>query len=368
MRYVNKTGLTREILQDTISAKNISDIVIYPLFGDLHSVIFIGQLLLDKVVNKNKYNIVLTWPGLEKLISGANEVWCLSTSYNYKAFHDQAQGIDNVGSAKNVLMRSLNENFINIDELKQIKKRYNHNIEKEFLQEKPFTLQGFQYLPASNLINIEKSNKKKVLIFPFLTHKVISDNSIVHELIDPMIYIEIVRRLLSYGYHVFCVQNDWTANLKSDISSSEITFVEDNNFERIISYARYAGCFFDIFNDLQIIGLLAQIPVFSLYERVFYFEAKKDLERKIFDFNEKNEIFFSFVGMCKRAANLNIEYLNSIIDRFDDFYSRVVLNSHKPFFNEKQVDVSSYIKECVRRYKPKLITSMLDKKEREKNA
>ena len=367
-RYVNKTGLTREVLQDSIHVKNVGDVVIYPLFGDLHSVIFVGSLLLDKVINPTKYNIVLTWPGLEKLVHGVNEVWCLSTSYNYKAFHDQAYGLDNNGAAKNILMRSLNENFVNIDNLNSIKKKYNHTIEKLFYAEKPFRLNAFQYLPASNLINIEKSNKKKIMVFPFLTVKSIKDHRIVHDVVDPLIYIEILRRLLSFGYHVFCVQNDWTADIKNDVVSSEITYIEDNNFERIISYARHAGCFFDIFNDLQIIGLLAQVPVFSLYERTFYYGAKKDLERNIFDFIGKNEIMFSFISMCKKAANLNNEFLNSIIERLDDFYTRVVSNSHKPYLVEKQVDVGEYVTECVSRYKPKFITFMLEKKEREKNA
>jgi hypothetical protein len=367
-RYVNKTGFTRHINVDSITAKSVADVVIYPFFGDLHSVIFSGQILLDKVLNPSKYNIVITWPGIEKLIKGANEVWCFSTSYNYKAFHNQAQGIENNGAAKNVIMRSLNENFVNIDSLKSIKEKYNFTVNKKFFEEKPFTLKGFEYLPASNLQGIEKSNKKKVMIFPFITTKYVKDNKIIHEVVDPTIYIEIIRRLVSYGYHVFCVQNDWTADIKDELKSTEITIIEDNNFERIISYTRHSGCFFDIFNDLQILGLMAQVPTFSLYERSFYYFAKKDLEREIFNFTDQNMVVFSFVSMFRKVLNLNIEFFNSIIDRFDDFYTRKVYNFHKPFIIQKNVDVSSYVAERVSRYKPTFITSMLEKKEREKNA
>jgi len=368
LRYINKTGLTRDVISESSGAKSVGDLVIYPLFGDLHSVIFVGQVLIDKVVNQQKHNVVLTWPGLEKLIHGVNEVWSLSTSYNYQAFHNQAFGLENNSAAKNVLLRSLNENFVNIDDLEKIKEKYNHTIKQKFLEEKPFKLNAFNCVPASNLAGVEKSNKKKVFIFPFSTHKHIKENKIVHEIVDPQIYIEIIKRLLSYGYHVFCVQNDWTANIKDDITSLEITYIVDNNFERLISYAKYSGCFFDIFNDLQIIGLLAQVPVFSLYERSFFYEAKKDLEREIFDFINKNKIVFSFITMFKKMVNLNIDFCDSIIDRFDDFYTKMVLNSHKSSLPDKQVDVSGYISDRVQRYKPKLITSLLEQKEREKNA
>jgi hypothetical protein len=368
LRYINKTGLTRDVISESSGAKSVGDLVIYPLFGDLHSVIFVGQVLIDKVVNPQKHNVVLTWPGLEKLINGVNEVWSLSTSYNYQAFHNQAYGMENNGAAKNVLIRSLNENFVNIDNLQKIKEKYNHTIKRKFLEEKPFTLKSFPCVPASSLNGIEKSNKKKVFIFPFSTHKHIKENSIVHEVVDPQIYIEIIRRLLSYGFHVFCVQNDWTANIKDDVISSEITYIVDNDFERLISYAKYAGCFLDIFNDLQIIGLMAQVPVFSLYERNFFYEAKKDLEREIFDFTNKNKIVFSFLSMFKKMVNLNIDFCNSIIDRFDDFYTKMVLNSYKLSVPDKHVDVSGYVSDRVKRYRPKFITSMLEQKEREKNA
>ena len=116
-RYVNKTGLTRYNISNNISARNINDIVIYPFLGDLHSCFFVGQVLFDKQVNPKKYNIVLTWPGMGKMFNGANEVWCLNPSYNYQALHNQSSGLENTSTSKNVLLRSLNENFTNVDNL-----------------------------------------------------------------------------------------------------------------------------------------------------------------------------------------------------------------------------------------------------------
>lgn len=365
-RYVNKTGLTRYNISNNISARNINDIVIYPFLGDLHSCFFVGQVLFDKQVNPKKYNIVLTWPGMGKMFNGANEVWCLNPSYNYQALHNQSSGLENTSTSKNVLLRSLNENFTNVDNLNFFKKRYNHFIHKDFFNEKNILIKSLPILSSNHLNGVEKSNKKKVLIFPAKYTKNIQENKIIRNLIDPQIYIEIIRRLLSFGYHVFCIQNDWSCNLMESLGSSEITWVEESEFDRIISYIHHASCFFDIFNDLHILGLMAQVPTFSLYERTFYTESKKDLEHSIFNFTDLNEIFFSFLFLCKKDINLNMDFINNIIDRFDEFYQRKVFTNNRSIVGEKKVDITPYIHKRVLRYRPRFISTMIKRKEREK--
>lgn len=365
-RYVNKTGLTRHNLSSNISARNVSDIVIYPFLGDLHSCFFIGQTLFEKQINSKKYNIVLSYPGTGKIFNGADEVWCLNPSYNYQALHNYASGLENSSPSKNVLLRSLNENFTNVDNLNFFKQKYNHSINKSFYNEKNFLVKSLPILSANQLKGVEKSNKKKVLLFPSKFTKNIQENKVVRNLIDPQIYIEVIRRLLSYGYHVFCVQNDWCCNLIDGVGSSEITWVEEFEFDRIISYIHHVGCFMDIFNDLHILGLMAQVPTFSLYERSFYVDAKKDVEHSIFDFTGLNEIFFSFLFLCKKDINLNMDFINNIIDRFDEFYQQKVFVNNKTLIGEKNVDISPFIKKQVLRYKPKFISTMIKRKEREK--
>lgn len=366
-RYVNKTGLTRNILAKEVYAKNVSDVVVHPFFGDLQSCIFSGQVLFEREINPKKYNVVVTWPGLANFFNGASEVWCLNSSYNFKSFHNQAQGLENNSQAKNILLRSLNENFSNVDSLENFKSKFNHIITNKFLEKPKFSVKGFVPFAANQLNGIEKSNKKKVCIFPFSYFKTIDDKKTSYTAYNQIIYLELIRKLLTFGYHVFCVQNDWTYDIKSLYTSSEITWVQDNDLKRVVSYIHHTGCFLDFFHDLQSLGLLAQVPTFSLYERTYYTEARKSLERDILDFTNSNELFFSFLFMCNKDSDLNIDFLTSIIERFDDFYQRKVINHQKQFVVQKEMDVSGYIKKRVQKYKPRFISMMLEQKEREKH-
>lgn len=367
-RYVAKIGIQREICSKEKNPSVLDDLVIHPFFCDLQTAIFVGQTIYEKVLNKKKYNIVLTWPGMAGVFKGADEVWGLNADYAYKAFHFQSNGIDNRSANYKVMMRSLNENFINVYDCTKYFSYYKDRVLDEFKNFRNFALKSFEYHPTVNLQYYKSGLKKSVVFVPWSNYKRCSDNVIVYNSMDSDIYAEIIKRLNYFGYHVFCIQNDWTFDVSNILNTPEITYVKENSISKIISYIHHVGAYFNYFSDFQILGHLAQVPVFSVYERSFYNYAKKDLEQYVCDFVNLNNTMFSFSYFARNDAGLNLNVINSIIDRFDDFYESYVKNYTKRIIKEKDVDLSKYLEKRVLRYKPHFISNVMREKERVKNA
>lgn len=366
-RYVSKLGLQREVLNKAKDCKSPDEIVIYPLFGDLQSCVFTGQVLLPKTLNSKKYNIVLSWPGVSGVYAGIDEYWGLNPDFAYKSFHYQSDGLENNSTNYRVMMRSLNENFINVNELTDIKKIYKTHIKDEFKNIKDFSLNGFVCNPVTNLPYLKQGIKKAVVLIPWTNFKTIVEGKVQYQAMDSAVYLEIIKRLNYFGYTVYCVQNDWTYNFSTILNSAEVIYIKDNDIKNIISYINHVGCLFDYFSDFSILGYMAQVPTFSVVERNYFYTNNKDLEHYVMNFTDANQIIFSFNYFAKSDTGLNLNVINSIIDRFDDFYEKVSKNYIKVFHKEKNVKMAGYIEKRVQKYKPYFIAQIMKEKERIKN-
>jgi len=365
-KFVSKYGFIRtKIVNKAVS--DIVDLNIFPLFGTVQSLIMVGQMAASKIFHKEKYNIVVSWPGTECLFPSANEVWTLNPSYPIQHFYDKAIGIDNTSNNLMVIMRSLNENFINVHNLDRVKLFYDNVLKDLFIKMKDITINGIAVLPHTSLPLCRSGVKKSVAIYPTNKFVAYENKKIVSKTYHDEFYIDIIKNLIDKGYLVYCVQNSGTTDLESQFKNDGIVYIKEYDIHKIISYIYHSGCYLDFFGDLFHLGLLAQVPVFSMGERNLWYGMRRDLEHFVLDFTNKNEIIFSFLYLFGGQKNLNGYFLNSIIDRFDAFYYMNVAQRQKTFLYYKAMDLGKYLEKKVFRYKPKFISKLYKEKEREKN-
>lgn len=367
LRYVTKLGLRRIVLNQSKKLKAPDDLVLFPIFGDLQSNIFIGQTILPQILNTNKYNIVVSWPGASGVFHGIDEYWSLNQDYAYKSFHFQAEGINNLSSNYQVVLRSLNENFIHVNDLSEIKKYYKSHLLGNFKNIKSFNLRGHLPNPISSLPYLRQGAKKQVVFIPWTHHRTIVESDAKYEAMDSAVYTEILKRLNYFGYTVYCIQNDWTYNLSEIYNSSDLIYVRDSDIKNIVSYIHHAGCLFDFFTNYGILGYMAQVPTFTVSERNIFCKHFQDMEHYVLNFTNANKNIFSFNYFTKSDTGLNLNVINSIIDKFDDFYEGSVKNYTKVFYKDKIVDMSKYVESCVQKYKPYFISQAMRKKEESKH-
>jgi hypothetical protein len=365
-KFVSKYGFVRKKISKS-NPHDLLDLNLIPLFGTIQSLILFGQVISSKIFQKEKYNIVVTWPGMECLFPHAHEVWTLNPSYPVQQFYDKAYGIDNNSNNLLVIMRSLNENFLNVMNLSHIKVFYDDVLKDASIKIKEHEVAGMPVLPHTNLPLLRSGIKKSVLIYPSNKFVAYENKKLVSKNYFDDFYIDLVKNLIDRGYLVYCVQNSATIDLKSNFKNDYLIYIEDYDLYKIISYAYHAGCFLDFFGDLFHIGLLAQVPVFCMCERNLWYGMRRDAEHFLLDFTGKNENIFSFLYLFGGQKNLNGYFINSIIDRFDSFYYMNVANRQKTFVHFKKVDFGKYLSQKVFKYKPKFISKLYKEKEREKN-
>ena len=91
------------------------------------------------------------------------------------------------------------------------------------------------------------------------------------------------------------------------------------------------------------------------------------MEHYVLNFTNANKNIFSFNYFTKSDTGLNLNVINSIIDKFDDFYEGSVKNYTKVLNKDKIVDMSKYVESCVQKYKPYFISQAMRKKEESKH-
>ena len=148
---------------------------------------------------------------------------------------------------------------------------------------------------------------------------------------------------------------------------ADVTFIQENNLSKIMMYMKAYGCFFDFFGDNLALGNCATTPTFSVTERAYYAQKKRDFENFVLDFVGANSVIFSFLDAIYVSNELNSAFIRSIIDRFIEFYEYVARLHNSSVANQKEVDFSVYIKKLNSMKNGKFISRMLLKKESEKH-
>jgi hypothetical protein len=356
-KYVKKSGMSRVKLTNAkISSPH--NVFVYFFLGELQTIIHISQLFLSSSIDKNRYNVVITWDGLEGLFTGVDEVLTVGKQLSCNVLYNGAEGCDNKSAGAVLLLRLANEYFLNVFKASDLKIPYTNNFTDAILEK------NFNYFSPSFLRNTDreynfKINKKTVVIFPFQHYKKILYNREVPVLISDSFYREAIRKLSALGFKVICIQNDWCFNISDRPIQADVEFIKESRFDRIVMLMRKYGCVFDFFGDLTVLSYLAQVACFSVAERTYFMKQRKDLEKYIFDFIGRNHIIFSFFESFYDGGSLNIGQIDNIIDRFVEFYNNMIFNFTNQIIEHKEVDFGPYLKYSVAKKHAKIISKCI---------
>jgi hypothetical protein len=356
-KYTRKTGMGRI----KISNKNFSsphDIFLYFFLGEFHTIVHISQLFTKQVFDSNRYNVIVTWDGMEGMFPDADEVLTVGKKLSNNILYNGAEGCNNISSGALLLLRLANEYFLNVFKSSDLKIPYNNNFTSALFSK------NFDYFSPNFLRNTDrefnfKINKKSVVIFPFKFYKKIVHNKEIPVLLGDGFFRETIKKLSSFGFKVICIQNDWCFNIGDRPIQADVEFIHESKFDRIIMIMRKYGCVFDFFGDLSVLGYMAQVPCFSVAERSYFMNQKKDLEKYIFDFTGRNNIIFSFFESFYDSTGLNVAQVSNIIDRFVEFYDNMVYNFTNQIIEHKEVDFVPYVKYSVAKKQAKIISKCL---------
>lgn len=363
-KFIKRTGLKRIKISDR-GYRGVEDIRIIVGLGEVQSLVAANRLF--EGFDPLKYNIVFTFPGMEGIYDKADEIITFDDNFPYLRLHDNAKGLMNEGDSVRQIKRSLNEYFASVVDLQEFFPLYKDKIDFKITES---TRTSINYLPFLNEVSIHKNvNKRSVVLIPWKKHKsLVSNRSLVPVLLTEKIYDAIVKHLVDNRYHVTCIQNPYTFTLNQNYSNDKVVFLQTDNFKKIIQTIRESKCFFSFFEDLSILGYLAQVPVFSVAERSIYMNTLKDLEFYIFDCTGSNQTIFSFYDSFFNGTNLNQRYISNIIDRFIEFYDQMVFNFNKPIVSSKEIDFKPYLELITKRKHSKFISKFIAKKEEDKHA
>jgi hypothetical protein len=364
-RFTKKTGLKRYKKTDRLPDK-LQNIMVYVVLGDFHSTIFSSTVFKKLIGQTNSYNVILTWPGFQHLFD-TEEVLTLDTSIQFKTLHATAKGLINKNNNLEILFRSLNEYFLQVFNISDVIQDYKETLDLEKLKYRSLDFQAYNFLKFSDSLKPVKMNKNKVIFFPIDRYQTIFNNKSVDFIFDYKIYINIFKELSKLGFEVACIQNRWTFNFKDKPLESDVKFISEDDIDKILMHIRCYGCFVDLFSDISLLGHLAQVPTFSLYERSYFSKNKRDVEFFVLDQTGRNHIIFSFFNSFHTSEGLNYGYIESIIDRFVNFYDESVVSFSQVLIEKKEVNFAPYLKKINSMKKAKFISKLFLQKEREKH-
>jgi hypothetical protein len=308
-KFASKTGFIRN---KNHNGKNytVSDIHVYTFFGDMHHTILCGSLLFNRFCDNSKYNIVLTWPGMECFFDTADEILTLSPDIQYDKIYNNANDSKNNSINHDLIIRTANEYFLNVKTADSFLGTTELSIQK-LINTGVINYQYYPFLEQSPNLKSPPRSKKSVVFFPVKEYKTIIANEEIPVIFNDKAYREIFKILSDKGFQVVCIQNKWTYNLQNE-NLGNVVFVNEYKFQNIMQCIRKYGCYFDLFSDNNILGLLAQTPTFSVTIRSIYRKYKRDLESYIFDYDSRNKTIYSFFESLFDGISLNYNYIISI--------------------------------------------------------
>ena len=350
-RYVTKAGLLRN-KKDESSTADLKNINVFVIFGELPETVMFGLCLYKSLCcANNTYNIVISWPGLACFFPDANEFWSPSPNSLPVDIYEKAYGSNNNSKYVNVLLRSINEHFVNVRTAHEYSKFFDYFIKDEFFKHhKEIDFLYPPLLPANILSrhfveNVDRIDKKRIMLMPFKKSRMFQDGKSVVTSHYDVLYEYLINALLQNNYTVFCVQNEFTFDLSKNLANDSLFYIKEYDFNKIITISNSVGCFLDFFGNSSFVGLLSQSRTFNIAERQLWFGLKKEQEYQIYKSHAPYKNFFSFLKFNDPYdKDLNISYFKNIINSLNYFCNESNLVDRKGFQKHKTVSVNDISK------------------------
>lgn len=319
--YCSKLGISRH----KFTNKNVNGkekIQITYAFGDVDSsLIFLNIIYSNYIYDENLYNIVISWPGMQSICTKVDEYWHFTDENTINQLVGHTDGIDNTSIAIASFSRSLRENFFNVYSAYDYKSIYLHHLNENAFLKKEIKINLPDLIPATSLnnsiikrIDSVKKNIKSLVFMPFKYSYSWNNGKKVPEKKSEDVMEEILIAL-SEEFDVLCIQNNFTLDLSKNIKKDNIIFLQESNFQKIISYIQFMGCYFDYFSNTNILGIFGRSFVYSVIDKPSWFAFKKYQDLSFYEEFKNCRLFSSFNYFYGFDEDIRQKFVESIVKK-----------------------------------------------------
>ena len=282
-RTADRNGFTRERFEESKIPNDFSNITVFPFFGDSNSLTILSSFLLHRyrVENKSsKYFIMASWPGYQAFFPYVDEYWSLNDFAHIKTFYERSQGFLNKSDLNTIYLRSFNEFFRDIVDVKEIGQFYDNGFTNKFFENYKDTKRFLPFIPSAAILGKEFNRDLatfpgyKIFLHPSFYAKQWSLGTNKNVDISKQFWIELINSLIEAKFTPVI----WTNYLSYDVSDHFIgkcIFLKENDMSRVLAAIRATGFALDVFNSLSRLALMARCPFLQVDERARYFNQKE---------------------------------------------------------------------------------------------
>lgn len=357
-------GFEREKYISNNVISNLQDVIVVVYFGEFDHLFVFNNLILPELKQtgdfQNKYVIFITWKGFGNLIKNVDEVWSLKSEQTNEKLYEKTDGFNNNSELYTVIIRNLNEHFRNVIKAEKYKNRFHHgfnfnyykNIQK--IKLKKYSVTNYNYLNKNAVESILKKYKdRRIFIIPFKFIRTTVNGKTYQYKVSKNLWINIIKRFIQKDFFTIVLKNSFTYDLSSDYSNEDsIYFVQDENWNNIMSYMSMAGISVDIFNGLSCFAQYSDCFCVSVVERSYYNNMNVDqVESLITPFDQHSRKLFSFFKFFSQESDQNLLYIDQLIRVILSLKIKSVTNLDSEF----EVDLKSFLERKTKKYFGKLI-------------
>lgn len=347
-KYVKKIGYIREKLSNK-EILPLQKIRIYVLFGDIDSIIMFSKSVYNNTIrDENFYDIIISWQGFSSIFSKADEFWSLSDDKIITQLFDKTDGLQNTSNSLFSLVRSLNENFINVYTAHDFEDKYKYYLTDEYKGKNThLDLDHNKLLPLSYLSQnfvqfVTQENSMKLVAFiPFKFCYVWEDYKKQPKPIEENSFITILEGL-SKTLRVVVLQNEFTVDLSRKFISDKVTYIKESNMQKVISMINHCKNYFDFFANSFSIGFLAQAFTFALIDKPSWFEFKKYQDYEFLTHKHMYKNYGSFNYFTNFDSEINLNFLSRLTREAMLFYYKQKTEAIKAIEPIKQFETKNF--------------------------
>ena len=279
-RTTDKLGFRRDFYVEKNIPEVMSNIVIIPFYADIRSTFILSSFLFNqyKRANSDKYIIVCSWTGWQKMFPYADEFWSLTDRSQIRGLVDTAASMSNNSATNNTLTRNLLQHFENVVLYESLQEYYKDGFKAKYIKEFGSIRYWLPEVPASNILgkfSAEIANKqgKKVVLYPVKNIRAWQQGKCHYRDISKNFWSYVIEKLLSEDLIPVLYQNSFTFDMSPEFTDRCLYLVNED-ISHVLAAFREIGCVLDIHSGISRLAIAARCPFIVLDERIRYINQR----------------------------------------------------------------------------------------------
>lgn len=271
-RVVSRCGIKREVYKDSSLPPTVTSVKVIVSFNDYKTDLILSTLVLPRVIDRNQYTILLSWPGRSGLYNCVNEYWSLNDEM---VVGDVARYIYSNKSSKAIdYEKMLLKYFDNVVSASSLIEPYYKNGLTKLYFDKFETLD--YYLPTVPSVQLPSNHlskgKRMVFLHPSKFVKVWAEGRERYSKIEQSFWEDLTQSLLDKQCLPVLFNDHFSYDLSDKFSHNCICVVE-KNILAVLGIMRLCNCVLDVFSGISKYSIIARSPYVFCDERNRYFET-----------------------------------------------------------------------------------------------